>query len=519
MRETGRWDIQAHTKNGHGYIPLDSNGKNGHFYTNKLWRESDGRVESDSEFSDRVASDLKGVKQDLEKELNIKASSFAYPFGDFGDESINYPESKSVILDSVRTLYKNSFYQVSFKKDFSYNFTGIDNFLYRRISVKPNWSSENLLQILSAGKEKSFPFYDDFTTYTGWTKTIGRAEIVPEGLTLKSGDGTTGSIFLDGTRNWKDYAFSSNVDLTSGSNVSLLARYRDDSNYLSCNFSANYVRVEEKIGDKTRLLAEVKRVMNVPFENLRLGVKTMGNSVGCLVGDKVVIESGDVNQELNSGGIGLRVWGASTTNNGIKLRSVDVDKEWKTNSNIVVVSSSAPKKIPYIVHSFNQDLGWINKWGDVWFEDDVLLLRANDKTTGSMAVLSGTEDWADYSFEVKGSLIRGSNIVLLARYVDDKNYIALNLGNKSIRFEQYANGVRTILSETLLLNPVIAGEDFTLSIRLENTHLDGYLNGKPILSTELNNKGLKQGGIGIKSWDALLDNSEVVVKSVIVEAR
>ena len=71
----------------------------------------------------------------------------AYPFGDFGQGSKNFPESKSIILDIAKQVYYISFHQVWSEQDYP-NYPDKNSFMIKRISINSEWSSDSLLEVL-----------------------------------------------------------------------------------------------------------------------------------------------------------------------------------------------------------------------------------------------------------------------------------------------------------------------------------------------------------------------------------
>ena len=89
MRATGRWEIGAHSYNGHVTIPIDSASNRNSFYGNKLWLNDENRLETDDEFYSRVGTDLIKAKNLVREEFNPELLAFALPFSDFGQYKSN----------------------------------------------------------------------------------------------------------------------------------------------------------------------------------------------------------------------------------------------------------------------------------------------------------------------------------------------------------------------------------------------------------------------------------------------
>ncbi|MDQ2932894.1 MAG: polysaccharide deacetylase family protein, partial [bacterium] len=111
MERSGRWDIQAHSYDGHNSYFTSAETKDGHFFSHKIWLEGENRLESDAQFALRVSNDLQHIQNTLEKMLDKKIKTFAYPFGDFGQNSTNYAQARSVNITEAAKIYDMVFYQ------------------------------------------------------------------------------------------------------------------------------------------------------------------------------------------------------------------------------------------------------------------------------------------------------------------------------------------------------------------------------------------------------------------------
>ena len=79
LRESGRWDLEAHTDDGHHAIVAAPSGKLGPFLTNRAWLRSEDRYETLAEFEARVAHDLDRCIAKL-RALGVDPHLFAFPF-------------------------------------------------------------------------------------------------------------------------------------------------------------------------------------------------------------------------------------------------------------------------------------------------------------------------------------------------------------------------------------------------------------------------------------------------------
>ena len=145
MSDSGRWDIQFHTKDGHNLYKIDKNGKQGRFYPNKLWIDEKNRLETDEEYILRVREDLTKGNRELESLIGKKIISFAFPFGDYGQNQLNFSKGIELLPSEVKKVFPIAFYQVYAGSGYSYNYPDMSEFMMRRIIVRPEWNGEELI--------------------------------------------------------------------------------------------------------------------------------------------------------------------------------------------------------------------------------------------------------------------------------------------------------------------------------------------------------------------------------------
>jgi hypothetical protein len=80
LKDSGRWDVESHTREGHGRIVVDQRGTRWPALINRTWFANDGRLETLGEFSVRVTRDLRGARADLVRHGFPAPILFAYPF-------------------------------------------------------------------------------------------------------------------------------------------------------------------------------------------------------------------------------------------------------------------------------------------------------------------------------------------------------------------------------------------------------------------------------------------------------
>jgi peptidoglycan/xylan/chitin deacetylase (PgdA/CDA1 family) len=307
MRDSGLWDVQVHTKNGHLFYPVNPD-SSGHFYANQLWLADQNRLETFSEFDARIKKDLVEAKSDLSKKLGIEADSFAFPYGDYGQSS--NLSLKNDLLSSVGDYFQHAFYQANPGDGYSANYFGDDSLLIKRIDIAPETSGNDLINILNNSQAKDLPYFDNFTTNNGWDKVWGGFKLENDSLVIaEDGMANGGSGFLDGAGLWQNYTFQAFADLREGDNLKLLARYQNDNNYIACDFSDFGVRLEQKvIGSSEQVLSTINKNLRISNGESSIGIKVDGNKAFCLYNNEIIGESDKIDANLSHGGIGFKSW-------------------------------------------------------------------------------------------------------------------------------------------------------------------------------------------------------------------
>ncbi|MEO8581245.1 MAG: polysaccharide deacetylase family protein [Patescibacteria group bacterium] len=337
MLVSGRWEIQAHSKNGHDLFNINEQNEKGYFYSNKLWLSEKNRLETHDEYIQRITTDLGGVKKDIQDVLKTKVTSFAYPFGDYGQVQKNNPSAIDDIAKVMNKNFKMSFVQLKQNEVFSQNYFNAEkestgSAVVKRIEIGPDWNQEDLLTKMEIGVSKQLPFEDDFKSNKGWVKTRGDLYHENDSLFIASTvDRSGGSTFLDGTLAWTDYLFSAFVDLKKGESVSLISRYRDGNNYISCNFTSKYTSIRQRVEGKDIKLAESKnssktrtRISLLNMNELSLKMAVNKDRVGCSINGTEIISAKKVSNTLLTGGIGFQTWDKTLNNSEVVIKNVNV---------------------------------------------------------------------------------------------------------------------------------------------------------------------------------------------------
>lgn len=331
VTKTGRWELEAHTDVGHSNYPIDALGNVGHFYSNKLWLTHYGRLETEDEFRRRIDKDFRTVKEDIEKIVPRAVTVFAFPFGDFGQDSINYPSSTPVVLATAHKYYPMTFHQFGPGERFSENYPnergkeGVKpEFDVKRIDVKSEWSPEDLLKKLSYSRPKTLPFTDNFSSDRGWVSSWSAFDLSPNGLTLVPNDEQGAGVVLDGTRAWKNYEVSALLESPHQSNVYIWVRFQDDNNNLGCNISQNNAQIVQTVNGEKRVIKGVGLEWDMPTAEFEASARVYDRIVECFVNGQSLVYTPFADPSLDRGGIGFKTWNPVPDKAGLTIKKVNV---------------------------------------------------------------------------------------------------------------------------------------------------------------------------------------------------
>lgn len=331
MVASGRWEIGSHAiqktpKPTGGYIPIAADGSTGYFLSNKMWLADQNRLETDDEYKARVTDELVNSKKKLEDTLGVSVSAFAYPFSDYGQASTNnLANARSVIQSILEQNYTVAFQQTSPKdNNFSSNYPGLDPMHLRRIEPAADSVPQDLIQKLDAAMTKNLPFQDNFNHPAELLYNWGAVQASANYLRLQALPDSNGVLtFIDGTHAWTDYAYTVSGRWEAGNDLSLIARYKSDGNYVSCDFRDGKARIIENINSQPTLLTEQDNGVILPKSNLALAMAVSGSSVKCYEGSRLVASIGNLDKSLEQGGVAMSVWSPTPNNASATIVSLN----------------------------------------------------------------------------------------------------------------------------------------------------------------------------------------------------
>jgi hypothetical protein len=324
MIGSGRWEMESHGRDDHNYEKISPDGKTGHFMSNKLWLDGENRLETEDEFRKRIYADLLGSKQDLEKKLGVKILAYAYPFGDYGQATENFPESKGIVQDTVRSIFDISFSQVG-GNDFPVDY-GENSRLARRMILASPMNGAELLKTLDDNEDKPIPYEDNFSQNNGWLKGWGTMELSGNAMTITGSQfEDSGLAFLIVSYPWKNYYTLASARITGGNAFAVSARYKDENNYATCEFSDSHVVLGQRVDGKD--LPDIEVLLKNDLSNgreINVGIDVYNDKATCYLDGKSVV-SGIIGADLKRGGISFKVWNTLQKNAFLKITNLKVN--------------------------------------------------------------------------------------------------------------------------------------------------------------------------------------------------
>jgi len=192
-----------------------------------------------------------------------------------------------------------------------------------------------------------------------------------------------------------------------------------------------------------------------------------------------------------------------------------------------LTTPAIPIPLPYRANTFEANDGWRDWWGDFSEASGTLTIGANASTTGSGALLGGSDAWTNYTFQATVDWTKGDSFGLLARYTPDDDYIACEFNQPSpgvthMYLDEYTGGKGITLASVGVPNyNQTGGSNITASIAVRGSQgtctFNGYSLSSGIGGATQNFPAA--GGIGFVTWDPDVSNSQIVVTGVNVSSN
>lgn len=157
----------------------------------------------------------------------------------------------------------------------------------------------------------SLPY--ETTDFSNWKSVYGGVEFTSQGLELKAKEDTTVAIAnFPKASQLSDYKFSTSAFVRRGTPI-LIARYKDDQNYIACYFLGNTIEIVQKIKGEQNTVASIDMPDSPSryffFNDINVSMSVKGKTVGCtMIGSEENITYKNIDDSLLSGGPAIQVW-------------------------------------------------------------------------------------------------------------------------------------------------------------------------------------------------------------------
>jgi peptidoglycan/xylan/chitin deacetylase (PgdA/CDA1 family) len=322
MQKSGRWEVQAHGKNAHTKITINSNGEEGSYLSSRLY--TDNGLESIADFEKRVENDYLNSINDIKNNLGYTPEYYSIPLNDYGFYPLsNYDQAIPYNNKLIKKYFRLAFSQANDSKDVTkfhedaYNYPNEGTFVVNRIQVK-NMTAQRLKEILEAHK----PTIPDVagTENMNDLKNIlgakyGEVDIINNSLHLIDNKEFPSARVIIGSEHWKDYSVSFTMSLLSGRSVALIAYLQDNDNYLSFGITDSSLFLRQKFEGREKDLFTTLYNKSLKNKANVYRLKIVGDKVDAYLNGKLVYKNVSIN--VKRGAVAFRVWDDKGNGEGV----------------------------------------------------------------------------------------------------------------------------------------------------------------------------------------------------------
>ena len=319
MKDSGRWDIQAHGTDAHGLIEVDSEKTKGRFLTSRKYVNGKG-LETVEEFNQRVEQDYLQNINDIKNHLGIAAKYYAIPLNDYGEENpSNYPDAYALNNELVKKYFSMAFVEVfvydeeggTFPKKGlqTFNFQDASPYRIARIEVK-NMEASDLKRLLEEGEPKQAKMRigkSDPVAFEEATELLfGSMKFTADGLHLMASKDSPSARAVFGFQSWNNYSVEARIRRLRGRSVVLQAYVSDNNNYISFGLTDNGVFLRETVDGVEKEMGSSMFSEGSMLKGATLKLVMKDRRIGAYINGKMVFNLVPIS--LRRGAVGFKVW-------------------------------------------------------------------------------------------------------------------------------------------------------------------------------------------------------------------
>jgi hypothetical protein len=286
--------------------------------SNLFWLSDEERIETPDDFTKRITHDLTLSKQILDRDFAISADLYAFPFNDYGQDTVNFSGARSIVANAASQIYAYGFIQMDPDRNDFFNYPDPNTFFIKRLEPPADWSGKTLLSVVESGSPRTLP-YSASSFGPEWQGNWGNVE--PRGKTLflsASPTETGAAATLAGTQWWSDYTITATATVSEGE-FSILGR-SNGTEAIACTVTGKDLVLEEK---KNGLISTLGRAdYSLPTSAIRITLALKGSAASCTVGGVSVYGTTSI---VRSGDAGFQVWNREKNVAHAEISNVHID--------------------------------------------------------------------------------------------------------------------------------------------------------------------------------------------------
>ncbi|OHA43276.1 MAG: hypothetical protein A3G59_02760 [Candidatus Taylorbacteria bacterium RIFCSPLOWO2_12_FULL_47_20] len=315
LRDSGRWEIEAHGRNSHREIPTSAT-STGRFLAARVWDKTRG-LESIEEFRRRVEKDYMDGISDIKNNLGVTPKYLAVPLNDYGAslKETNYPESLQLNRELTERYFELAFVETAHNSETNlpletfYNFADSNPYELKRLEVR-NLSPKNLLSALKRFEDRkpAFKLASGEKLAREVFLRYGNSSLQNGNFILFTKNGARSVRATFGDRDWINYSAEISLSFADNTNASVLARYTDEDNYISLDFYGKYATLKEVSGGRIKALAEKTFTRG---NAVIIKVRVDNGLVSAYINDAPIAVNAPIKSERGS--VGISAWGENSS--------------------------------------------------------------------------------------------------------------------------------------------------------------------------------------------------------------
>lgn len=237
------WDVGSQ---GRGLLPINENMPKvtpGYFLTDFL-RDSNGLpVETEEQMRDRLAAYYKESFEPLAKLMPEPPKAFVMmPANSFN------AAMPHAVKEANRDLVQQYFQMAFTREGAAFNSAVDDRFALTRVQIKPEWTEQHLMEVLSLRTAKRIRFsLAEGDTADSWVSFRTRVEASGQDIVLTPQEGRADPVILRGSNLWDNVSLSMTIAQKENVDRYVYLRYATPSAFLRVTLHGARLLVQERV--------------------------------------------------------------------------------------------------------------------------------------------------------------------------------------------------------------------------------------------------------------------------------